>query len=116
MSDIEGGIDSDIPGLAPIFDPMNQTMEMSKDEKRRMGALVLAIKYHVDTIVQDAGMYKALVKSGAHLKPTHVMQVVEIAVAFDAFILDGGVVTVREVPEPDEHEASTESGTPAGEP
>lgn len=100
------------------FNPALQALDLTKEEKLRATALMLAIKYHADTIVTDAPMYKALVKNQAHLEPSTVHKVVDIAMQFDDFLRgqgQAGLVAPGDQAAVDELEAATgEEASPRG--
>lgn len=90
---------SDEVELPHIGDVSDMDLELTKDEKRRVTALILGIKYHVETIVKDGSLYTAMVSTGKHLEPTHVLKVVDIAIAFEEYIRDGGTVAIEPIAE-----------------
>lgn len=70
-----------------IADIGNMELDLTKEEKLRTAALIMAIHYHVETIVKDAAMYQAMVNRQEHLKPSTVERVVRIAEEFERFLL-----------------------------
>lgn len=64
-------------------------LELTPGQKLRTVALMMAIRYHTETIVKDGVMYQALMASGRNLEPTTYMKVVQIAMAFEAYLLMG---------------------------
>lgn len=79
------------------FDPASQHLTLSKDEKRRTTALLMAIQYHSQTIVKDAAMYRELVHDNKHLSPSVCEKVIEIAFQFDAFISGGTTDAIHQL-------------------
>ena len=59
---------------------------MNHDENLRANALALACRYYVETIVKDGDLYREMVRDNRVLKPATYMGVLEVAVAFEAFI------------------------------
>lgn len=59
---------------------------LTHDETLRGTALSLACKYYVETIVKDGDLYREMVRYNRVLKPATYMGVIEVAVAFEAFI------------------------------
>lgn len=74
------------------FNPMDAPLDLTKNEKLRTTALMLAIQYVTETICKDAEMYRALKQDGQHLATANVPHVVTCAINFEAFLL--GRVTV----------------------
>lgn len=110
MKDQEPADLSVVEDAGIAFDPTAQHLSLSKEEKRRTTALMLAIKYHADTIVQDADMYRELVRNQAHLTPTTCAKVVGIAAQFDQFI--AGQLPVADEPAPGgSHQSDEQVGT-----
>jgi hypothetical protein len=76
-----------------MFDPSQQHMDLSKDEKRRTTALLMAIQAYDKLIIKDAEMYIAIRGEerrgdweGPKIKPATIHAIVDAAVQFDAFI------------------------------
>src|ERR1051325_1339682 len=72
-------------------DPRTQHMDLSKDEKRRTTALLLAIQAYQNLIIKDAEMYLAIkreerVGDGPVIQPATMNAMVEAAIQFDDFI------------------------------
>jgi hypothetical protein len=85
------------------FDPTTQHLDLTKNEKRRTTALMLAIQAYRELIVREAAMYTAMVAGGKQLHPASVDGMVRAAVQFDAFIsgqLDPGPLTEGEIERP----------------
>ena len=74
------------------FDPLSQHVDLTKDEKRRTTALVLAIQAYDHLIVKDAEMYVAMKSeelrndNGPILQPATIDAMVEASIKFDMFI------------------------------
>lgn len=60
---------------------------MTHDEQVRGSALALACKYYTDTIVKDGELYREMVRDGKVLQPATYTGVIEVAFAFEQFIL-----------------------------
>jgi len=76
-------------GLA--FDPNQQAMDLTKDEKRRTTALFMAIHAYNNLIIKDAEMYNAVARdrdrgTGPRISEATMDAMVEAAVQFDDFI------------------------------
>ena len=71
------------------FDPRRMQLDLTKDEKRRTTALMLAIQAYTELIVKDTAMYTAMVTTGKQMKEASVNAIVLAAVDFDAFIETG---------------------------
>jgi hypothetical protein len=79
------------------FDPTTQHLDLSKAEKRRTTALMMAIQAYENLIIKDADMYEAISRDrtrndGPKIKPATIAAMVAAAIRFDLFIsgkLDG---------------------------
>jgi hypothetical protein len=76
-------------GLA--FDPSTQHLDLSKYEKRRTTALLLAIQAYGNLIIKDAEMYRELKGEerrgdGPKIQPGTISAMVSAAIEFDDFI------------------------------
>lgn len=74
------------------FDPTTQHMDLSKDEKRRTTALLMAIQAYDHLIIKDAEMYLAIKREegrdpdGPVIRPATMDAMVQAAIQFDDFI------------------------------
>jgi hypothetical protein len=59
---------------------------LDHDETLRGTALSLACRYYVETIVKDGDLYREMVRDNRVLKPATYCGVIEVALAFEAFI------------------------------
>ncbi len=76
------------------FDPTTQHLDLSKAEKRRTTALLLAIQAYNQQIIKDAEMYMAISRDQGRegspkLKTATMHAIVEAAIEFDVFIASG---------------------------
>lgn len=76
------------------FDPMSQYLDLSKEEKRRTTALMLAINAYRELIIKEAAYLKeasdlARRGEGPALKPATIDAMVDAAIKFDNFIASG---------------------------
>lgn len=76
------------------FDPTTQHLDLTKDEKRRTTALMLAIKAYDNLIIKDAAYLKEAADlarrgDGPKLNPATINAMVEAACKFDYFIATG---------------------------
>lgn len=89
-----------IGAMADLPDVSGMNLEMTKDQKLRAAALILGIRYHVDTIIKDAEYLKVMIEKEReakfsndpdaqmwHLRPTTVNRVIHIANEFEQFLL-----------------------------
>ncbi len=93
------------------FDPEHMGLDLTKEEKVRTTALMLAINYHVDTIIRETGMLRYQTDRGMEVTPTTARRVVEIADTFAAWITSGKLEVVHERDNhgPDEERAQSAS-------
>lgn len=74
------------------FDPSTQHMDLSKEEKRRTTALLMAIQAYDNLIIKDAEMYIAVSREkgrdedGPIIRPATIDAMVVAALQFDDFI------------------------------
>jgi hypothetical protein len=89
------------------FDPTTQHLDLSKDEKRRTTALLMAINAYQHLIIKEAAYLKeaadlARRDEGPKLQPATIDAMVEAAIKFDMFIegqLNGAVHVETREPE-----------------
>lgn len=97
------------------FDPTTQHVDLSKEEKRRTTALLMAIQAYGNLIIKDAEMYIAISREqsrepdGLRIKPATMEAMVMAAIQFDDFI--SGKLEQSLNGDPDEQKTtSTSSG------
>lgn len=97
------------------FDPSRMALDLTKAEKRRTTALLLAIQAYDHLIIKDAEMYSAISreasrKDGPVIQPATMDAMVEAAINFDAFI--AGEFSRPSAPGTNDDEKEAEPGTP----
>lgn len=86
-----------MPGLEDAgiaFDPATQHLDLSKEEKRRTTALMLAIQGYKELIIKDAAYLReandiARRNEGPKIQPATIDAMVHAACKFDYFIAGG---------------------------
>lgn len=73
------------------FDPTTQYIDLSKDEKRRTTALMMAVQAYKELIIKDADYLReaheqARRNDGPEIKPATIDSMVIAAIKFDDFI------------------------------
>lgn len=73
------------------YDPTQMTVDLTKAEKRRTTALMLAIQAYQHLIIKDAEMFRAIAQESARnngpvIKAATMNAMVEAAINFDRFI------------------------------
>lgn len=73
------------------YDPTTQYVDLTKEEKRRTTALMMAIQAYNNIIIKDAEYYLAVKREerngdGPTIRPATMDAMVEAAIQFDAFI------------------------------
>lgn len=75
------------------FDPTKVHLDLTKEEKRRTTALLMAIQAYQNLIIKDADMYIAICREQGHgdnkgpsIKPATMEAMVMAAIDFDDFI------------------------------
>ena len=97
-------MNTDENGLRPEpedrgFEPvMDVAFDLTKGEKLRTTALMLAIRFYTDTIVKDAQMYQTMMAGGKNMRPASSEGVIEVAANFELYI-QNGVVEFSENPD-----------------
>lgn len=105
---MEGSLKEDLAAIPGIGD---MQLALDKDESKRAMALLLAIRYHTETIIKDPEYLKTMIqyeekmkfsndpdKEMWHLKPTTVAAVIHIGNEFYSFITGGkGFVDGKEI-------------------
>lgn len=85
-------VDSSILEDAGVaFDPTSQHLDLTKDEKRRTTALMLAINAYRELIIKEASYLREVAdlarrNEGPAIQPATIDGMVEAACKFDAFI------------------------------
>jgi hypothetical protein len=95
------------------FDPGTQHLDLSKEEKRRTTALMMAINAYQHLIIKDADYLReaynqARANNGPAIRPATMDAMVEAAIKFDMFI--AGQITLLPQQEPTRGGAQTEEG------
>lgn len=70
-----------------MYDPGEQHLDLTKAEKLRTTALLMAINYVRETICHDAEMYRALRQDNKELVPATVPWILQCSVDFEMFLL-----------------------------
>lgn len=106
----------DLPPSA-VYDPFLDPLQLTHEEKLRTTALMLAIKYYVDTICADADLYRVMRDAGTNFQPASEERVIDIASKFAGFILQGEI-KVRLAPDKEDAEplADSAASETGGEP
>lgn len=73
------------------YDPTKAPLDLTRDEKRRVTSLMMAIQAYNGLIIKDAEMYLAICKEhrqddGFKIKPATIDGIVDAAIYFDDFI------------------------------
>jgi len=74
------------------FDPTTQHLDLTKDEKRRTTALLLAIQAYRELIIKDAAYLKEVhdeqrrSNDAPRIKPATIDAMIDAAIRFDQFI------------------------------
>lgn len=73
------------------YDPTQMTVDLTKAEKRRTTALMLAINAYEKLIIKDAEMFRAIATEAARnngpiIQPATMNAMVQAAIDFDRFI------------------------------
>lgn len=74
-----------VTGLGPDLD-LN---DMTKDERIRSLSLMLAIKYHGETVVKDGTLYQQYKLEGRNMRTLDDEMIIETAVRYETFIRCG---------------------------
>lgn len=90
------------------FDPNIQSLDLSKEEKRRTTALMMAIQGYRELIIKDADYLIAASdlarrNEGPIIRPATMDAMVDAAIKFDDFI--AGIRPIMTIPNPSEIES-----------
>lgn len=77
--------------------PIELSSHLTHDECIRGSALSIACRYYVETIVKDGELYREMVRDNKVLKPATYVGVIEVAMAFEAYLRGDLKKTVDEV-------------------
>ncbi len=77
---------ADAAGLPNVAEVLNMELDLSRDEKLRATALMMAVSYHKETIVKDGQMYQTMKANGTNLRATDPKQVVDAAIVFEGYL------------------------------
>lgn len=99
------------------FDPTVQHLDLTKDEKRRTTALMMAIQAYRELIIKDAEMLREVANlarnnDGPKLRPATIDGMLDAALKFDAFIA-GDIDDLKEIQGAERRDggSQTEMGT-----
>lgn len=94
--------DESLTGPMGGYDPTLEPLDLTRDEKRRTTAIMLALSYYEKTIIHDSKMYKAIMKEAPDtVVPAHEDRVIEIAMKFNHFLETGKGLHFVEDDDPD---------------
>lgn len=77
---------SQAAGLPQVSEILDMSLDLSRDEKLRATALMMAVSYHKETIVKDGSMYQTMKANGTNLRSSHPAQVVDAAIVFEGYL------------------------------
>lgn len=78
-----GKLATDMKDIAALM----PEVRLTRDDALRSAALVMALRYHLDTIVRDGELYREMSRDSNHKwKTTAPQQVVDAAVIFEAYL------------------------------
>jgi hypothetical protein len=100
------------------FDPTSQHLDLSKEEKRRTTALMMAIQAYQHLIIKEADYLReasnlARSGNGPALQPGTIDAMVIAAIKFDAFI--SGRIEEKQEPEATVHQSVPQAGSGSDE-
>lgn len=87
--DQEGALEAEVAdaaGLPNVPEILNMQLELSRDEKLRATALMMAVSYHKETIVKDGAMYQTMKANGTNLRASDPKQVLDAAMVFEGYL------------------------------
>jgi hypothetical protein len=73
-------------GLPQVSEILDMSLDLTRDEKLRATALMMAVSYHKETIVKDGSMYQTMTAQGKNLRATAPQQVVDAALVFEGYL------------------------------
>jgi hypothetical protein len=96
------------------FDPTTQHLDLTKDEKRRTTALIMAIQAYQELIIKDAAYLReasdlARRDEGPKIQPATIDAIIVAAMKFDAFI-ESKMTASQEQTAPSDFQTQAEGG------
>lgn len=73
-------------GIPNVPEILNMGLDLTRDEKLRATALMMAVSYHKETIVKDGQIYQTMKANGTNLRASDPKQVVDAALVFEAYL------------------------------
>lgn len=77
---------ADAAGLPNVREVLDMSLDLTRDEKLRATALMMAVSYHKETIVKDGAMYQTMKANGTNLRSSNPQQVLDAAMAFEGYL------------------------------
>lgn len=108
---IEGQI-ADDAGIPNVRGVLEMNLDLTRDEKLRATALMMAVSYHKETIVKDGAMYQTMKANGTNLRASDPKQVLDAALVFEGYLRGHYNEMVAEIVLSVQH-AISDSFTPA---
>lgn len=95
------------------FDPTVQHLDLTKDEKRRTTALMMAIQAYRELIIKDAEMLREVANlarnnDGPKLRPATIDGMLDAALKFDAFIA-GDIDDLKEIQDAERRDGGSQT-------
>ena len=81
--------------IASVPSVANMQLDLTKDEKLRTTALMLAVRYHQDTVVKEGELYQQMKMDQKQLRTTSAKIVVEYAWEFEQYLRGESEVVKR---------------------
>lgn len=82
---LEGQI-ADDAGIPNVREVLEMNLDLTRDEKLRATALMMAVSYHKETIVKDGSMYQTMKANGTNLRASDPKQVLDAALVFEGYL------------------------------
>jgi hypothetical protein len=76
----------EMAGIPQVREILDMSLDLSKDEKLRATALMMAVSYHKETIVKDGSMYQTMKANGTNLRPSQPAAVLDAAIVFEGYL------------------------------
>ncbi len=84
--DLAEGRIADDAGIPNVREILDMNLDMTRDEKLRATALMMAVSYHKETIVKDGQMYQTMKANGTNLRASDPKQVLDAALVFEGYL------------------------------
>lgn len=77
---------AEVAGVPQVSEILDMSLDLTREEKLRATALMMAVSYHKETIIKDGSMYQTMTAQGKNLRDSAPQQVVDAAIVFEGYL------------------------------